>query len=148
MARWSTIRRRSRGDDAVDRIAVDDWNLATYASPWQSDGTAGRGPARYWRDPWGVVHLAGAVETTAGVTVPSAIFALPKGYRPDYDLRLTGWMLVGLGAHVPVIDVLTTGEVRLAGLGGAASPATVAFLTLDMISFRQVEGEADLRLQR
>jgi hypothetical protein len=51
-----------------------------FAPPWGNDPDFG-GPAGYWKDPAGSVHLRGTV-SRLGSMAGSRIFTLPEGYRP------------------------------------------------------------------
>ena len=80
-------------------------------------------PAGYYKDPWGRVHLRGAVKN--GTAIGTAIFTLAAGYRPPFrQLHVVD----SNNAHGRV-DVLADGTV----LGVAGS---TAWVSLDGISFR------------
>lgn len=65
-----------RGLEAVDPV-----HAPTLLNSWVNLGS-GYTNAGYWKDPFGVVHLTGRVQSGA---VPSVIFILPAGYRPAAD---------------------------------------------------------------
>jgi hypothetical protein len=50
-----------------------------FQSSWVNFGS-GNEPARFWIDPWKVVHLSGVVKSG---TIGQPIFTLPGGYRPE-----------------------------------------------------------------
>jgi hypothetical protein len=52
--------------------------VTAFANSWSDVGIAGY-PVAYYKDPFGVVHLSGAVK---GGTLATAAFTLPSGYRP------------------------------------------------------------------
>lgn len=97
-------------------LTVEDWNTATLIVPWVV--AAGR-TVQYYIDPYGRVHIRGAVTGGTG-----DIFTLPTGYRPDQDVYFCCYQ-----SGAAEVRVNTSGVVSLttAGTGG---------LTLDQISFR------------
>ncbi len=87
--------------------------------------------AGYFRDPYGVVHLRGAV-SCPGIAPdpPTNIFDLPAGYIPPLAEIFTA-----AGAAGPTeIQVTNGGAVLYQGTG--ANPGANGYLTLDGISFR------------
>ena len=93
-------------------------------------------PAGFYKDPFGVVHLSGAVrcvpdgQDTCTPSVSEVIFSLPNGYRPSVN-------------HEFAVDSnLAFGEVVIGGgfFGGGRvvvqAGATQAYVALDGISFR------------
>lgn len=70
--------------------------------------------ARFWKDPWGVVHLAGCMKT--GV-IGTVAFTLPAGYRPSAVQNFNSLSNNALGITV----VTPNGNVNPAvGAAGAA----------------------------
>jgi len=102
----------------------------TFENGWH-DYSLAYNPARFYKDPFGIVHLSGAI---AGGTLHSTAFTLPEGYRP-----------IGLALY----SVLSTDT---AGGGGNIVPASFfiyrngwsyvqnggsnAFVSLEGITFR------------
>jgi hypothetical protein len=87
--------------------------------------------AGYFRDPYGIVHLRGAV-TCPGSPPESGqgIFFLPAGYRPPL-----AEIFSAAGEAGPTeIQVANNGNVIFQGLG--ANPGSNGYLALDGISFR------------
>jgi hypothetical protein len=85
------------------------WNVV---APYQIVG--------FWKDSSNAVHLQGTASLPSGVTFPVTLFTLPADFRP----------LAQLSFSVPtygVIDVLSSGEVRVR--------EAVGFVSLDGISF-------------
>src|SRR5215207_7488528 len=74
-----------------------------------ADGTGDR-PVRFWKDPFGVVHLEGAVEfeSSPGMFTPppdfTTIFTIPAGYRP-----------AGVYASFPVLTAGHSGSAEQLG---------------------------------
>ena len=85
----------------------------------------------FFRDPFGIVHLRGAVSCPGLVPVNmTSIFSLPAGYTPPLAEIFTA-----AGAAGPAeVQVTSNGNVIFQGLG--ANPGADGFLTLDGISFR------------
>jgi hypothetical protein len=66
-------------DDVEMLKATPDWiEVPAFSGGW-SNYNNGIETAAYWRDPWGRVHVRGAV---AGGVITSPAFTLPVGYRP------------------------------------------------------------------
>ena len=86
---------------------------APWGTGWQALAGAGPPPG-FFLDPWGFVHIRGAVKRVSGVG--TTIFTLPAGYRPLYTESPT---VSGDGAFA-MLDIQPSGIVRLA-LGTAAS---------------------------
>lgn len=106
------------------RVSVEPWTAPTLSGAWANTGT-GFNSAGFFVDPWGIVHLRGVVKTGA---VGSAIFTLPKGYRPEATEKLATWCTSG----VATVTVSTAGVVTEAtGRGG-----TTDSITLDGLTFR------------
>jgi len=84
---------------------------------------SGLAPAGFYKDPTGLVHLRG---TMASGTIAAAMFTLPVGYRPAYNLIFQGTTAGGTGARVDVTPA------------GALVPqiGTNPYFAIDGISFR------------
>lgn len=112
----------------------------THVEPWREVGTAdnpsfenfwanldANRPARFYKDPFGTVHLDGIVSTG---TVGTTIFTLPVGYRPDH---------VGGNAHFPVTSNSAFGQVIINIDGSVTSSVgAAAWTSLAGITFRAV----------
>lgn len=53
-----------------------------FANAWVNFGGTEQ-PARFWKDPMGIVHVQGLIKTG---TIATKAFTLPAGYRPGADL--------------------------------------------------------------
>jgi hypothetical protein len=95
---------------------------------------AGLQPAEFYRDPVGIVHLAGVV----GDGLPScAVFQLPRGYRP-----------AGTELFAALASLAATERVEVTGGDGAVNPVNgdgnpTNYLSLSGISFRCAPSGAD-----
>lgn len=100
---------------------VEEWNAPTLENSWANAGSPYE-TAGYYKDPFGQVHLKGAIGVGASGTTA---FTLPSGYRPIATLRIasadTG------GNHYT--EITASGEVQ--PQRGAAGNAY-----LDGVSFR------------
>lgn len=94
---------------------------ATYAGTWASFG-GGYAAAGYYKDPFGIVHLRGAVGGGGAAT----IFTLPAGYRPAFPCVFAQ---MASGGTINQVQITTAGVVT-------DDTATPAFLSLDGITFR------------
>jgi hypothetical protein len=98
-------------------------DVGTTAVPFQNgwrNAGGGFAPARFYQDPYGVVHLEGTI--TAGGS--SFAFTLPPGFRPSFE---HAWAISG-GAAPAIAEVRPNGSVMVFNLAG--------FDSLDGISFR------------
>lgn len=89
--------------------------------------------ARFYKDPFGRVHLSGYV---AGGASGSTIFTLPDGYLPEKQCRFTIEIETSGAGHGPHahVQIETTGVISTTFNGGG----TATYLMLDGISFRAV----------
>jgi hypothetical protein len=112
---------------------VGDPDQPVFENGWVNFG-GGNGTARFWRDPLGVVHLAGIVKNPSAVA--NTIFTLPEGYRPVSNGQTFGLFLpdaaAGAFGLVNVQPTATGGTVSFGGPGAAAT----TYVSLDGISFR------------
>lgn len=69
----------------VGRIKMQSEQVAVLGNGWTNVNAAVNGPASYWRDPFGIVHLSGMI---TGGSVNLAAFTLPAGYCPTYEMQL------------------------------------------------------------
>ena len=104
-----------------------EYSNLTLAGSWASYGWAGGhywGPARYYKDSNGYVHLRGVV--TGGATATSLVTTLPAGFRPG---GRTMFSTISNGAHAGC-DVYANGDVipRNAVAGSWLSLAGISFL--------------------
>lgn len=63
---------------------VGSWTNATMSNGWLNYDPNNYAPARYWKDPDGVVHLQGLIK--GGTLGGATIFTLPVGMRPKLGL--------------------------------------------------------------
>jgi hypothetical protein len=100
--------------------------VGTSAVPFQNGWTnytaLNNAPARFYKDPYGVVHLEGVITGGAGAFV----FTLPRGYRPA--LRHIWPIANASGSNDGIGVVMPSGSVLVFPLN--------AILSLDGISFR------------
>ena len=117
--------------------------VTSFLNGWTAyDGDAGVStndvPVRFWKDPWGVVHLEGAVTRGAppGGDI-SQIFRLPEGYRPQANYLSFAVVTTGFSDFDEVLGFVQvdgtpsseSGEVNFAG-------GNHEYVSLDGISFR------------
>lgn len=76
-----------------------------FEGTWAADTSGGRGTPGFWKDPFGFIHLKGALQLG---TASTTAFTLPPGYRPP-EYRIFAQMRTdGVLAKV---DVNTNGAV-------------------------------------
>lgn len=100
---------------------VDNWSLVSYQNSWVDWGSP-YAPTAYMKDIFGIVHIQGHCKSgTSG----QAIFTLPVGYRPEYEIVL------------PVPSLSTTfGEIRIQTDGDVVHiSGNTGFIGLSNISF-------------
>jgi hypothetical protein len=93
----------------------------TLLNSWTNFGS-GYNPAGYYKDPFGIVHLRGVIQTGAS---PFIIFRLPAGYLPANQEMFSVTANNAYGR----VDVLTTGDVQF-------QAGNNTFVSLDGITFR------------
>jgi hypothetical protein len=93
-----------------------------FQNGWTSDTSQNNAPARFYKDPYGVVHLEGVITGGGGAFV----FTLPRGYRPA--LRHIWPIANGSGTNDGIGIVMPSGSVLVFPLNTS--------LSLDGISFR------------
>ncbi|MDO9494197.1 MAG: hypothetical protein Q7J48_00705 [Nocardioides sp.] len=102
----------------------------TFENGWH-DYYLAYNPARFYKDPFGIVHLSGAI---AGGTLHSTAFTLPEGYRPIglalYPVLSTDGA-GGLGSIVPASFFIYRNGWCYVQNGG-----NNAFVSLEGITFR------------
>lgn len=94
-----------------------------FQNAWVNYGAGAYPPARFYKDPSGVVHLDGLIKNGA---MNAAIFTLPAGYRPNYE-ELLG--TISNGPVVARVDVDPSGVVH-------AEAGSNVWITLSGLSFR------------
>lgn len=101
---------------------IDGWSYPSFSNSWVNYGS-GWALASYVKDPFGIVHVQGLVKTG---TVGTAIFTLPAGYRPEYELVLPTYTDTGIGQ----IRITTAGVVTaLNGGNGYFSLSGINFIS-------------------
>lgn len=101
---------------------IGDTGQPGFLNSWVNfDG--GWGPAAFWRDPLGIVHLRGLIKSG---TVGQPAFNLPPGFRPAVNETFSVLSNGALGR----VDVLTDGSVS------PMSPSNNAYVSLSGITFR------------
>lgn len=120
--------KKIRAEEIVGNFThVEDWHeVGTSGEPefensWVNIDTTRA--ARFYKDPFGIVHLAGMINTGTANTIA---FTLPSGYFPDYTGSTTPQHFVAdLAARVVITDA---GEVR--------PVSYTSYVSLDGITFR------------
>lgn len=106
-------------------------NCAT-STPWTTP-TAFAQPVKYWKDPYGVVHLQGSIGCTGNATEGTPIFNLPAGYRPTFVGGVIRWLALGGGLTPVQMAVLENGNVVY---DGPDSTTVDDYISLDGLTFR------------
>ncbi len=100
-----------------------------------ADGDADDVPVRFYKDPFGVVHLSGAVERASAPADFTTIFTLPVGYRPDAQYVS---FPVATEGHNDTVEQYGIAQIdddgRVVYIGG-----NVGFFALDGITFKAAE---------
>lgn len=106
--------------DAVEALhVVGDMGEPAFENGWVNRAS-GENAVSFYKDPFGVVHLDGAVKDGT----PDVVFTLPVGYRPAGAMKFPGVTSGGIG--IIKVDV-----------GGTVSAQTVtSFIYLSGITFR------------
>lgn len=101
---------------------IGDTGQPAFTNAWVNfDG--GWGPAAFWRDPLGIVHLRGLIKNG---TVGQPVFTLPPGFRPAVNETFS---TISNGA-VGRVDVTTDGLVT------AQAPSSNIYVSLSGLTFR------------
>ena len=95
-------------------------NFADYGSPYAAVG--------YYKDPFGRVHLRGAMEKTSG-SAPASAFTLPAGFRPTETEAFLVLNSPTLNRSA-VLVIAPSGTVTMEYLNATA------FISLSGVSFR------------
>lgn len=105
---------------------LEGWQAPTLLNGWSNYGYES-GPAGYWKDPFGIVHLRGLL---TGGTITLRAFILPEGYRPPYHMVFSAPSQDLTGSFVFCrCDIDTNGDFLI--LTGSNF-----YVSLDGISFR------------
>lgn len=104
---------------------IGDTNEPAFENSWVNVGGAFE-TAAFYKDPFGRVHLKGAIDTGTNNTTA---FTLPEGYRPAAELGFSGAYASYLETQHPHIKVKADGTVTTVSGSGAG-------VNLDVISFR------------
>lgn len=116
----------------VPENMVQSVNGATLQGNWVAFGSGHRAP--YYYKIGSRVTLSGLVKHDPVVpTLPSLLFTLPSGYRPNLRLVFPAWGSASGGERTMRLDVYADGGVYLQSFGG--STGAVNFLSLDGITF-------------
>jgi hypothetical protein len=107
-----------------------------FQNGWQDLGDGRTAPAAFFKDPWGIVHLRGTVQSGS---TGGPIFTLPCGYGPDKDQNFAVVSYGANASNVGIVDVVfltprcADGTYR-AQVNATQSSATA--LSLNDVSFR------------
>ncbi|MEH7503295.1 pyocin knob domain-containing protein [Neobacillus drentensis] len=116
---WSTWKKLATTDQEA-------WANATLVNSWTN--IAGQ-TAGFYKNQFGEVKLRGYI-TGGTKTANTILFTLPAGYRPEQKKTIPV-MASGGGSIETLIDILTTGEVRL-----VYDVSSYTNIALDNVSFR------------
>ena len=94
-----------------------------FENGWMNDSVLSNAPARFYKDPYGVVHLEGVI-TGGGA---SFVFTLPPGFRPA--LRHIWPIANASGANDGIGVIMPTGAVLVFPLNAGLSLDGIAFRT-------------------
>jgi hypothetical protein len=94
------------------------WTAPTLLNGWTNFGS-GNATAAYMIDAMGFVHVRGVI-TGGTPTDGTTLFTLPAGFRPPANVSCNA---INAGNHSSIrIDIGSTGDVKLYGMGGAGIP--------------------------
>lgn len=82
----------------------------------------------FWKDSLGVVHLEGWIQNPGG-TIPSVVFTLPAGYRPDQNKIFSLYSWNGSAQVLSHVLIYTNGAVEIRG-------GSTTEIALDGVTFR------------
>lgn len=86
------------------------WTNVTFTNSWTDYDTVNWGPCSYRKDGAGWVHLRGLVKSG---TNNAAIFTLPTGYRPEFNMLIASWGNNGTNDVALRINIAPTGAVSV-----------------------------------
>lgn len=118
---------------ASPRVLTEPWHVVgapgqpAFDNGWTSSASGSQ--VRFFRDPFGIVHLTGLAQNGTS----DLMFVLPSGYRPDstsLELRVPGLNTTTFDATTIRAGVTDDGEVRILG------PQSGHQYSLDGITFR------------
>lgn len=132
-----------RGNDIVvlgalgDGSALEATTDVTFATNWGN--VVGVEEARYFKDPFGIVHIEGAaIRSSSGFTFNGAgatIFTLPAGYRPEKLRVFLCRGYDGTDYYPQAVLVNTDGTVVVAGASGRRADGNAPTAAVDTQSF-------------
>lgn len=109
---WNTI------GQVQEWIEIGESNAPAFENSWANVGGSYE-TAAFYRDPFGRVHIKGAVDTgTSGTTA----FTLPEGYRPAATLRLACY-----STGNAYVEITSAGLVQPQRSGSAANYLGISF---------------------
>lgn len=111
---------------------LNGWEAYDSGTPATTDDA----PVRYWKDPWGTVHLEGAI-TNDNPAPAAGMFQLPEGYRPEANYLSFAVVTTGFSDFNEVLGfVQVAGEC--CGFSGRVDfqGGNEEYVSLDGISFR------------
>ena len=92
-----------------------------FQNGWVNNTVLGNVPARFYKDPYGIVHLEGVIKDGAS----SFVFTLPPGFRPAFRHI---WPIANASGTNDVIGIVMP--------NGAVLVFPIAGVSLDGMSFR------------
>ncbi len=101
------------------------------SSPTRLAGGASYNPARFYKDPLGIVHLSGGM---SGGTLRGTAFTLPEGYRPVGVALFTVLSTDGAGGSGNIVPACFF--VFRNGTAYVQNGGSDAFVSLEGITFR------------
>jgi hypothetical protein len=146
LAAFGAARARAADSLVIDQngVKIDQEAWKTVAPPdfkngwvnWKS--VEGYAPAGYFKDSLGIVHLRGVVQDGKVDWESGVIFALPRGYWPQY--RSAHVVMASPGGVFGQLEVATNGDVIAAFLPEGISFADnrIKAFSLDGVAFRAV----------
>jgi hypothetical protein len=119
---------KTETDDGWIRVGSTSDEIAPpFENGWGWQGGTTVHP-EFYLAPDGEVRMHGALDT--GGTVPSVVFTLPEGFRPEKSERFVGAMSVG--ADTATIQVDPDGSVTIVAVGYSPAPGSVNPNVLDL----------------
>jgi hypothetical protein len=103
----------------IQSLVVEPKQSPTFQNSWVDFGVS-FAPAKYYKDPFGIVHLEGLIKNGAS---GSPAFTLPAGYRPSAEEIFTSFSNAGLAS----VNVNFAGQVIPSGGTGYLSISGITF---------------------
>lgn len=105
-----------------------------FQNSWANFG-GGYGVARFWKDPWGIVHITGVLLNPAvnpGSGNQTVVTTLPVGYRPPSTVQLPQRATSGGVDYAGYVQIPSTGAIT-AGIGqlGIGVGVAIANITFE-----------------